>query len=450
MADANWIKGKGTAGIKSDPNISATAKAMADSEDAEAKSAVAAALGGVTKPAEDAVIEACQHFIALSPSATPVSLKDLAARAGCSVSFINFVMTRKSQLSANGIETSSLTKTSVVLKTAGTVATPVATPAAPAATAPSPATPPSSGRPPVQSNAPSATTPSPATPGPVVAGDPDYFYMDPRKLAKLRAIVRGRRNMWLAGPTGCGKSEFYERGLATMNLLGFAKVNFHGESSVDDLLGHYTIRDGNTVWVEGALAEACKKGIPLILEEGDAAPAEANFVLHRVLEIRPGKPRSFYNARNGETVVAEEGFCVLTTGNSRGGGDHTGLYTGVQAQNAAFRDRYAYEELSYPPKDVEVTILIKRTGIGRMLAEKVVEFADSARKALVNGTLFTPVSTRTLVEFGLLVALFETEGLARSEAVQEAMRSAVTLKAASPSDEAALLAFQQRIFGSRP
>jgi cobaltochelatase CobS len=215
------------------------------------------------------------------------------------------------------------------------------------------------------------------------------------------------------------------------------------------LLGHYTLRGGETLWIEGALPKAMKLGLPLICEEVDAAPAEANLAMQRALEVRAGKARRFYNARNGEEVTATEGFCILATANTAGGGDHSGLYPGTQVQNSAFRDRFGFERVTYPEADVETEILIRRTGLDKFLAEKSVEFANHARTSLKQGELLTPVSTRTLLAFATLYQDFAEEGMPQKVAAREAMLSAVIYKSANPVDEAALRELVQRIFGTR-
>ena len=88
--------------------------------------------------------------------------------------------------------------------------------------------------------------------------DRDYFFIDATLRVKLEAILTVRTmNIWIAGPTGTGKSETIER-VCEEAKIPYRKVSMNGESSVDDLLGHYRLEKGDTVWVEGALPEAAK------------------------------------------------------------------------------------------------------------------------------------------------------------------------------------------------
>lgn len=46
-------------------------------------------------------------------------------------------------------------------------------------------------------------------------------------------------------------------------------------------------------------------------------------------------------------------FCFVATANINGANDDTGLYQGVQRQNAAFLYRFILCEIGYPKEDVE-------------------------------------------------------------------------------------------------
>jgi len=276
----------------------------------------------------------------------------------------------------------------------------------------------------------------------------DYFYIDPTRKKKLTAAINACLNVWAAGPTGTGKSETYER-LCEILKRESIKMSFNGESSADDLLGHYTLQGTETVWVDGALPRAMKAGAVLICEEIDAAPAECNLALQRVLENRrDGKPRSFYNPRNGETVEAKPEFVVLATANTTGGGDYTGLYAGVQVQNAAFRDRFVFEYFDYLTPAMEKKVLTMRfPNMPADMADKAVKFAGYARNAVNDGTIFTPVSTRTLLAFAQLYCVFREAKMGTKKALSEALDSSIFYKSASPSDATALKEMAQRVFG---
>lgn len=274
----------------------------------------------------------------------------------------------------------------------------------------------------------------------------DFFNIPELRGIKLTAAINAGFNLWLVGPTGTGKSETVER-LCEKMKRNTHKISCNGESSADDLLGFWTVRGGDTVWVDGALPMAMKEGALLICEEIDAAAPEVNLALQRALEVREGRAREFYNPRNGEKVEAADGFTIAATANTAGGGDHSGLYQGTQAQNAAFRDRFVFEHIDYLDEKSEINVLCIRTGVKKEFAKKMVRMAREARQALTDGTIFTPVSTRTLLAWASMIHTLIDAGMDEGYAIRESLLSAVIYKAASPSDATALEEYAQRVFG---
>ena len=51
----------------------------------------------------------------------------------------------------------------------------------------------------------------------------------------------------------------------------FIRVNITVETDEDDLLGHYALIDGNTVWQDGPVVIAMERGAVLLLDEIDLA-----------------------------------------------------------------------------------------------------------------------------------------------------------------------------------
>lgn len=226
--------------------------------------------------------------------------------------------------------------------------------------------------------------------------DPDYFYFDEDRKLRFEIAINASMNVWCVGESGTGKTEFVQRLLEGMKR-SFVVTSFNGESCVDDLLGHYRIKGGDTEWVEGSLASAMKTGSVLVIDEVDAAPPEANLVLHRVLELRGGKPRSFFNVRNGEIVTAKEGFTILATSNTAGAGDFSGNFAGTQTQNQAFRDRFLFEYFDYPTKAIQRKILTIRTGANEAFIDQLTQFGALVRDGVNNGELATTVTMRSML-----------------------------------------------------
>jgi MoxR-like ATPase len=278
--------------------------------------------------------------------------------------------------------------------------------------------------------------------------DPNFFHYPPGFKERVRAILAADLNLWFYGETGTGKSEGFER-ICEEDSRKVVKASCNGESSVDDVLGHFILRGTETVWVDGALPLAMKTGAVLICEEVDAAPAEINLALQRALEVRVGRKRHFLNPRNGEEVEAQPGFLIAATANTSGGGDYSGIYAGTQTQNAAFRDRFVFIQVTYPDEPSEIKILQHRVkDFPFTIAQKAVRLANYARNAMKNGQTFTPVSTRSLLGFAQLYMAFTTGGIGERTSLRDALNATIFHKAASPSDSKALSEMAQKLFGT--
>lgn len=216
--------------------------------------------------------------------------------------------------------------------------------------------------------------------------DPDYYHW-PEEAAYVETMMKHNANIYFSGPTGCGKTEMFIR---LFNKMGsdFHRVNFDGEFSKSDFVGDWVLDSTEAsgtkmVYNDGVLPRAMKEGIPLLLDEYDAAPAEILFTLQSVLE---GKP--LYNTRRPEKVVPKEGFMIVATANTVGKGDMSSLYAGTRLMNEANLNRFHYVlRMGYPKQDVERAIVMKRTGAPQEMVQKIVEFMAAARKAAADGEL---------------------------------------------------------------
>lgn len=205
----------------------------------------------------------------------------------------------------------------------------------------------------------------------------------------------------ITGPTGCGKTSAVEQILARLNWPT-TSLTCGGNTEYMDLVGQWTIENGQTIWKDGALTEAMRNGYVLILNEIDLVdPAElAN--LNGVME---GAALVISN-NGGEIVKPHPDFRVIATSNSNGQGSD-GMFVGVQRQNMAFMDRFNVIKEDYASKDVEMGILEKvAPSIPEPIREKMIDLANAVR-AIFKGEsddsteLTITFSTRTLIRWAI-------------------------------------------------
>jgi cobaltochelatase CobS len=279
-----------------------------------------------------------------------------------------------------------------------------------------------------------ATTATPAAPS--LALDVGYFYWPEPISADLDIAIDAGMNIFLVGPAGSGKSSLLKQICLRRGVKPIV-VSFNGEVSVDDLVGTKDAVNGQTVFTEGVLPQAMRRGIPIIIDEADATPPDVQFVLHPVLM---GEPLCLTRA-GGEYVNPEPGFFVAATGNTVGRGDDSGLYVGTNVLNEAYLDRYGTVfEHWYMPKDEETIVLVKRTGVHKRIAEKMVKVAELARDAMRADTLSSTFSTRKMLDWAKLVS----QGMDLTRAFIYSCINKV-----GPEDKRLIAEFGQRIFATQ-
>jgi MoxR-like ATPase len=230
----------------------------------------------------------------------------------------------------------------------------------------------------------------------------------------------------LVGETGTGKTSLV-RELAEEQKKIYTRFSITGETTVDDFVGKYVLKDGNTIWQDGILLSAVKKGHYLVVDEINAALPEILFVLHSLLDddkyvIVPQKDNS--------KVSPHKDFRFFATMNP------VDEYAGTKELNKAFHSRFAMViSVDYPARDVEIKVLMERTGVVAKEAQKMVDVAVGIRRAKKEEKLFYTLSTRDLIYWGKLVSRL---------GLHPAFR--VAIKNKGTGDEATIEKLYQQVF----
>lgn len=152
------------------------------------------------------------------------------------------------------------------------------------------------------------------------------------------ALTRGEP-MLLLGETGGAKTALAEY-LARHELGREPElVSGYGDITSTQLIGSHELRaqDGATVsiFVPGPMLRAMTDGLPLILDEVNAMPAEFLKRLNRVLQLRPGD--DFPVQENGGVPVRiAQGFVILATANEQ----TPHRYRGIDRMSAELVNRF--------------------------------------------------------------------------------------------------------------
>lgn len=213
----------------------------------------------------------------------------------------------------------------------------------------------------------------------------------------LVRVIKSQKHypVYITGRKGYGKTTTVVQACAELGRE-FFRANITAETTEDDLLGGFRLLNGETVWVDGPVVVAMKRGGILLLDEVDLGTSKI-MALQPVLE---GK--GVFLKKTNTWVLPTKGFNVVATGNTKGNGDDTGRYLGTNPMNAAFLDRMAeITEQVPPPEATELKIvkgLLKSQGYEGQddFAVALVKWANSTRQRYEAGDATEEISTRRL------------------------------------------------------
>jgi len=223
----------------------------------------------------------------------------------------------------------------------------------------------------------------------------------------VESIVKSRifYPTFVTGLSGNGKTFMIEQVCARLNREMF-RVNVTIETDEDDLLGHYLLKDGETVWQDGPAIQAMKRGAILLLDEVDLASNKI-MCLQPVLE---GK--GIFIKKINQWIRPIRGFNVFATANTKGKGSDDGRFIGTNILNEAFLERFAITmEQEYPSIGVEKkilnSVLVSLGCENTEFVEKLTNWADIIRKTFYDGGVDEIIATRRLVHICNAYAIFK-------------------------------------------
>lgn len=204
----------------------------------------------------------------------------------------------------------------------------------------------------------------------------------------------------LIGETGTGKTSII-REQAIVRKADWVRFNLTGETTVDEFVGKYELEGGKTVWRDGILLQAMKKGQWLIVDEINVALPEILFVLHSLLD---DDKFVVVASHSGEVIKPHKEFRFFATMNP------TDEYAGTKELNKAFQSRFSMVlKLHYPDNETESRIVQDKTGVDASTANKMADVAAALRKAKEEDKIFYTCSTRDLLQWGNLVNELDLE-----------------------------------------
>ena len=186
------------------------------------------------------------------------------------------------------------------------------------------------------------------------------------------------------------------------------RVNITVETDEDDLLGGFRLVNGATVWHDGPVVDAMKRGAVLLLDEIDLASNKI-MCLQPILE-----GNGVFLKKIGKFIEPQPGFNIIATANTKGKGSEDGRFIGTNILNEAFLERFPVTfEQEYPPVKVEQKILDNVMSAYALkdpkFTENLVKWADVIRKTFYDGGVDEIIATRRLVHIINAFAIFKNK-----------------------------------------
>ena len=209
---------------------------------------------------------------------------------------------------------------------------------------------------------------------------------------------------FITGLSGNGKTMMVEQACARANRELF-RVNITIETDEDDLLGGFRLHNGETVWFDGPVVEAMRRGAVLLLDEVDLAS-------NRIMCLQPVlEGKAILLKKINEIVTPAPGFTILATANTKGKGSDDGRFIGTNILNEAFLERFPITlEQEYPTPAVEKKIVAKELeSAGRPdeeFATQLTAWSDIIRKTFYEGGVDEIIATRRLVHIAKAYGIF--------------------------------------------
>jgi len=213
--------------------------------------------------------------------------------------------------------------------------------------------------------------------------------------------------MFITGLSGNGKTLMVKE-VCAKQKREYVRANITVETDEDDLIGGFRLLNGETVWHDGPVVTAMKRGAVLLLDEIDLAS-------NKIMALQPVlEGSSIYLKKIGKWVHPTPGFNVIATANTKGQGSDDGRFIGTNVLNEAFLERFPVTiEQSYPTNSMEKKILnneMSKHGLeDETFSDNLVKWADVIRKTFMEGGCDEIISTRRLVHIVGAFSIFKNK-----------------------------------------
>lgn len=236
-----------------------------------------------------------------------------------------------------------------------------------------------------------------------------YYLPVGREVELFETAYQTKLPVMLKGPTGCGKTRFVEH-MAWRLGRPLITVACHEDLSSTDLVGRFLLEGEETVWHDGPLTRAVRKGAICYLDEVVEARKDTIVIIHPLTDHRRHLPIE----KRGTVIEAAPEFMLVVSYNP-------GYQSILKDLKQSTRQRFISLEFDYPPSDLEAEIVAREGSIDAATARDLVLIGQKVRNLRGHG-LEEGVSTRLLIYAAQMIA----KGIPATNAADVALCSPIT------------------------
>ena len=255
-----------------------------------------------------------------------------------------------------------------------------------------------------------------------------------------------RTPLYIAGPTGCGKTTSVLQFLARVNVPVIS-VTCSRRFVKDDLVGRWGAHEGSFAWIDGPATIAWKTGAVLVINEFSLAPPETWVGVNDIFE-----GQSITIEKTGIAVPRHPNARIIITDNCRCAAVAASNYQARSEQDASTSDRFWHIAADWPDESAETDIIRRRVlavcanlyaplaGELSRCTAKLAAFTRQPQKGSDNdpNKAMPVISTRVAVRLGEILACLLASGKEFDAALEQAVRLAAA-SAYAPARSTALM-----------